>query len=419
MRIALASLLIVLAAFSGVPGPAFAQDTPENEVRIGVLAFRGWRTTEPQWKPLERYIARQLGQPTRLVPVTLASAGPLIDNGGVHFLVTNPGHYVDLARTRPMSVLATRKRRLSDGSYVSEFGSAIITSADSPIDSLKQATGQRVTAISPNAFGGFQVAWAAFVEQGIDPFSDFAALDFVGFPMDRIIDDVRAGRTEIGIIRSGLIEELAAEGKLDPAQIKVLNANASYTYPDTLSTRLYPEWPFLAMSGTDEGLRDRMALALLATQDATLRTTHGLRDGWGAPRSYHAVVALSQAYAARLDRQQRISRLLLPGLIASAALIGALLGLWMLSRRRKPAPAAPAPTADRPAVALTQREREVLDLVTQGLSSKQIARQLGISPKTVEFHRSNLLRKYDTNTTAELVHKAAQSLAKQAPTAPT
>lgn len=398
---------LVLGLLAILPLRPLAQETPENEIRIGVLAFRGWVATEPHWKPLERYLADALGQPTRLVPVTLISAGPLIDNGGVHFLVTNPGHFVTLARTRPMSVLATRKRHVSDGTLASDFGSAIITAADGPVHTLKHAADRRLAAVDPNAFGGFQIAWAAFREHGIDPVTDAAALDFVGFPMDRIIDDVLVGRTDIGIVRSGLIEELAAEGKLDPARLRVLNPNASYTYPDSLSTRLFPEWPFLALTGSPAAVRDRMALALLALQDDTLRQRYGLRDGWGAPQSYHAVEALLSDFTTRLDRGSTTARLL-PPVSAIVALLLVLGALWHLRRRRGAVPAtAPDRSPDTPAIPLTQREREILDLVRLGHSSKEIARSLGISPKTVEFHRANLLRKHEARSTVELITKAA------------
>jgi DNA-binding CsgD family transcriptional regulator len=42
---------------------------------------------------------------------------------------------------------------------------------------------------------------------------------------------------------------------------------------------------------------------------------------------------------------------------------------------------------------LTKREREILDLVVQGLAAKQVARSLGISPKTVEHHKARIFRK--------------------------
>lgn len=54
---------------------------------------------------------------------------------------------------------------------------------------------------------------------------------------------------------------------------------------------------------------------------------------------------------------------------------------------------------------LTPREREVAAHVMQGLTSKQIGKQLAISHRTVELHRARLMRKYAAATTAELVQK--------------
>jgi FixJ family two-component response regulator len=52
---------------------------------------------------------------------------------------------------------------------------------------------------------------------------------------------------------------------------------------------------------------------------------------------------------------------------------------------------------------LTQREREVMDLVVQGLKNKQIAEALHISVKTVEAHRARAMEKMDVGNVAELV----------------
>ena len=52
---------------------------------------------------------------------------------------------------------------------------------------------------------------------------------------------------------------------------------------------------------------------------------------------------------------------------------------------------------------LTQREREVMDLVVRGLKNKQIADQLAISVKTVEAHRAKAMEKMDVSSVAELV----------------
>lgn len=58
---------------------------------------------------------------------------------------------------------------------------------------------------------------------------------------------------------------------------------------------------------------------------------------------------------------------------------------------------------------LTGREREVVKLVADGLSSKEVASHLGISLKTVETHRSSAMSKLQVNGTAELVRYAVRN----------
>jgi two-component system, LuxR family, response regulator FixJ len=55
---------------------------------------------------------------------------------------------------------------------------------------------------------------------------------------------------------------------------------------------------------------------------------------------------------------------------------------------------------------LTQRERAVLAQVMIGARSNEIGRMLGISPRTVEFHRANIIEKFEAKNTADLVRIA-------------
>ena len=55
---------------------------------------------------------------------------------------------------------------------------------------------------------------------------------------------------------------------------------------------------------------------------------------------------------------------------------------------------------------LTQREREVLDLVVAGRANKEIAATLRLSPKTVEVHRAHVMDKMQASSVAELVRLA-------------
>jgi DNA-binding NarL/FixJ family response regulator len=71
----------------------------------------------------------------------------------------------------------------------------------------------------------------------------------------------------------------------------------------------------------------------------------------------------------------------------------------VLERMNRPAGAAEG-------VRLTRREREVLKLIAEGASAKEVARRLEISPKTVEAHRENLKGKLHVRSTAGMVRWA-------------
>jgi DNA-binding CsgD family transcriptional regulator len=59
----------------------------------------------------------------------------------------------------------------------------------------------------------------------------------------------------------------------------------------------------------------------------------------------------------------------------------------------------------RIATTLTGRERDVAALLVHGMSSKEIGKELNISPRTVDIHRASLLRKYGVKTTLDLVSR--------------
>ena len=58
---------------------------------------------------------------------------------------------------------------------------------------------------------------------------------------------------------------------------------------------------------------------------------------------------------------------------------------------------------------LTNREIEVIRLVTEGLSNNEIGKKLFISPRTVDTHRTNIMRKLDLHNVAEIVRFAFQN----------
>ncbi|MBD3702376.1 hypothetical protein IE980_27055 [Klebsiella pneumoniae] len=58
---------------------------------------------------------------------------------------------------------------------------------------------------------------------------------------------------------------------------------------------------------------------------------------------------------------------------------------------------------------LTKRERQVAEKLAQGMAVKEIAAELGLSPKTVHVHRANLLEKLGVSNDVELARRMFDS----------
>ena len=407
--------------------PTYSQSSNvDKTARIGVLAFRGADPAQSQWQPLAEYLTVAVaGWRFEIVPLTLVSAPEEIKANGLEFLITNPGHYVTLAEQFGLSALATRERRAQvSGSGLLRYGTAIFALKDSGIQNLGDLRGKQVAAVSLDAFGGFQLAWQEFSSLGIDPFTDIKTLRFMGFPQDEIVSAVARGDVQAGVIRSGLLESLNAEGRINLSDFAVLQSNSQLGYPHMVSGRLYPEWPFTALPGIDKTLREAVTVALLETQNPRAANEYLLKDIWSAPLSYEDVRVLTQAYQNR-DKATplwgSLARNPLVYIFLIAALTAALMWVWKTQPRvlKSDHVKLGDPEEDQkegPEVAdikrrfesLTKRELEILSMICFGHPSKEIAETLGISPKTVEYHRANLLQKTDAGTTAHLVQLATR-----------
>jgi LuxR family maltose regulon positive regulatory protein len=69
----------------------------------------------------------------------------------------------------------------------------------------------------------------------------------------------------------------------------------------------------------------------------------------------------------------------------------------------------PGKTSNTGEAALSPRERGILELIGQGRSNKEIARQLGISPETVKSHIKNMFTKLGVERRAQAIYRAALS----------
>ena len=160
-------------------------------------------------------------------------------------------------------------------------------------------------------------------------------------------------------------------------------------------------WKGLGRLYTEQG-RPRKALQYLRKADAYYASHAKEEAGFRAENLENIKRMLSL-------RQKRMGRL--AGILTGLVLVAA---AFLLRRRKVHKSAAPAaPEAmevlSKDAPALSKREKEILDLLSKGYTTPQIAEGLGLSPETVKWYRKKLLVKFDVSNTAELVTMAKES----------
>ncbi len=281
-RLAWVFLLLVL----GLPASAQAQ----TEMSIGVLAFRGEEDALERWSETAHYLNVKIPDyHFEIVPLSLDGIGAQVEQGQLDFILTNTGNYVVLEHTLGISRLATLKLRYQQQEFT-QFGAVIFTRRDNDeLNSIADIAGHSMMAVSKNAFGGFQMAWREMVEAGVDPFSDLSNIRFIGFPQDDIVHSVIEKRVEVGTVRSGTLERMAADGLIDIDSIKVLGARDSDNFPFLHSTRLYPEWAFAKARNTPQLLAQKVAVALLQLRPDHEAARKAYVSGWTIPLDYGPV----------------------------------------------------------------------------------------------------------------------------------
>lgn len=254
-----------------------------TDIRLGILAWQGESASAVQWAPFVAALQQKLpGQPIEPHYYDLQGMAQAIQAGEVDFVITNPGHYVALEYDLGISRIATQvPERSRDAMHT--VGSAVIVRADrADLATLTDLKKKRLAAVSPDAFGGYQVIWAELKGMGLDPEAGDLTPVFTGFPMTQVIDDVRQGKADAGVIRNCLLEQQISAGFVKAGEFRVLSPHKS-ELPCATSSRNYPGWAFAATADTPGPLSRSVLIALLSLPPG---------DGgqqWGVPADYHPV----------------------------------------------------------------------------------------------------------------------------------
>ena len=299
MKIALfrsfALILTINGCLYGTELTAAPMDAEDEVVHIGVLSYRGDEKAINRWSATAEYLTQNIpGYTFQLSTLDLSEMAKAVEEDRVQFILTNPGNYVELESRFGISRIATMQSLLS-GKISTRFGAVIISKLSNvSIRSLQDLEGKSFMAVSPEAFGGFQMAWRELAENGIDPFKDFSRLDFVGFPQDQVALAVYYGKVDAATVRSETLMRMVEAGWFELSEFRILNQQYYPGHNIPLSTRLYPEWPFSKNKNTSRELATKVTLALLAMPIDHPAASMSRTAGWTVPLDYSPVHELMQ-----------------------------------------------------------------------------------------------------------------------------
>ncbi|MBI5922633.1 MAG: PhnD/SsuA/transferrin family substrate-binding protein [Betaproteobacteria bacterium] len=285
-------LLILLACLAGVALP-FIPAYGAEPVRIGVLAFRPKAQAQAQWQPLAVALKKAVPKHDFVVEaLTYPEMNMAVAARQLDFVLTNSGHYIVLMQrsglSSPLATLAVHE----SGQRATVFGGVIIARAEQDgISTLGDIKGKTVAIADPESLGGYQMQALELKHAGVDLPGD-AKLVTTGMPHDLVIAAVLDGSADVGFVRTGVLEGLVREGRLDMARLKIINQQNLSDFPVAVSTDLYPEWPFAAMPHLDENLTRHVAAALFNIEEDTAATRAMGIHGFTVPADYTPVVDL-------------------------------------------------------------------------------------------------------------------------------
>ena len=277
--------LLMLACTFVISGQISAAEPSPGNISIGVLAYNGKPQALARWQPTAEYLAQHIDSHNfEIVPLTHDEFIHAINKGQLEFILTNPGHYISLEVKFGATRIATFKSRFHE-EVLTQFSSVIFTRADSDIFRLDDIKGRSMAAVSEQAFGGYQLAYSELLDQGIDASTDLTLM-WLGFPQSDIVREVIAGRADLGTVRSGILEKMAASGEINLSAIRVLGSRSSNAFPLSHSTALYPEWPIARLPDTDSKLAKQVAITLLQMPENALPAVASGGAGWTIPLDY-------------------------------------------------------------------------------------------------------------------------------------
>lgn len=238
-----------------------------QSIDVGVLATRGASEANHRWQPTMDWLSLHIPDSVFVLhPFTLTQMEQAVENKTVDFVITNPGQAVRLGRQFSLSWLATLNS--ANGNHLSgtthAIGSALVVRKNASYQSIESLSGHPLAAVNENAFGGYLTMRYEINKLGLSQSHYFSNTQFLGFPLDALLYQLRDQHIEGAIVPVCLLERMSQEGLLDKGNFRVINNVSPQGFSCATSTPLYPNWSFAKTGKADKNLAKPITRALLS-----------------------------------------------------------------------------------------------------------------------------------------------------------
>lgn len=212
-------------------------------VEIAVVAPRGAAEATARWGELAKFLSNEIKQPVVILPLTAAKIFDSAANGEADFVLSHSVHTVQLLEKVDGQLIAT-----VNGPSGAHFGGVIVAKKGSGITKLNDLRGKKVMSMKfRDSAGAYVFQTYELNKAGIDPHKDFASFT-EGAKQDELIMAVKNGSVDAVFVRTGLLEDMAKDGKITLDEFEIVNAKKEPNFSEALSTALYPEWCVTGLS---------------------------------------------------------------------------------------------------------------------------------------------------------------------------
>lgn len=289
-------LILTIFTVIGIFNPAQAvqidREPIEPELVLGVYENQDKQQILVRYQGLADFLSEQIdGANVRLEVLNASEIREAMRLHRLDMVLPNPSLYEVLRNENKLGgVLATVETISEQGRQSSKLGGVIFTQAtNTEVLYLEDIAHKKIAIPNFDFTGAYQVPLFEAIESGIKR-ND---LKFVTLgTQDAVVNAVLNREAEVGFVRTGVLENWFETRGLNPKSIRIINAKKDPGFPYLLSTRLYPEWPFIVTDRLDSDLVRQVSAALFSLHKAHPAAIQAGIAGFVPPKDYISLETL-------------------------------------------------------------------------------------------------------------------------------